>query len=226
MVVTETLREATIGEPILTVRDVSRGFARGSGEVRVLADVDLSLGAGEIVGLLGRSGSGKSTLLRIIAGLIQPSGGEVVYRGRPINGPAAGIAMVFSLSNGTSMLSSMVGSGGPGTYLRRDRVFPISGVSAPAARDPFEPQRRYTHEAIAALLAVLRNPKAPAAAQASAARTLHEIGHGRPALAKQVTVSDLAAMTPEQFLSSVSYYSNEPPVDDLNSHDLAVTGGL
>ena len=74
---------------------MSRGFARGSGEVRVLADVDLSLRAGEIVGLLGRSGSGKSTLLRIIAGLIRPSGGQVFYRGRSINGPAEGIAMVF-----------------------------------------------------------------------------------------------------------------------------------
>src|SRR5215469_11109709 len=95
MVATETLSEATIAEPILTVHDVSRGFARGSGQVRVLADVDLSLRAGEIVGLLGRSGSGKSTLLRIIAGLIRPSGGEVVYRGRPVNGPAEGIAMVF-----------------------------------------------------------------------------------------------------------------------------------
>ncbi|HKM70986.1 MAG TPA: ATP-binding cassette domain-containing protein, partial [Stellaceae bacterium] len=64
MVALDTLRETTLGEPILTVRGVSRGFARGSGEVRVLADVDLSLRAGEIVGLLGRSGSGKSTLLR------------------------------------------------------------------------------------------------------------------------------------------------------------------
>ena len=63
--------------------------------MRVLADVDLSLHSGEIVGLLGRSGSGKSTLLRIIAGLITPGGGEVIYRGRPVRGPAEGIAMVF-----------------------------------------------------------------------------------------------------------------------------------
>ena len=95
MVALDTLRETTLGEPILTVRGVSRGFARGSGEVRVLADVDLSLRAGEIVGLLGRSGSGKSTLLRIISGLIRPSSGEVTYRGRPVDGPAEGIAMVF-----------------------------------------------------------------------------------------------------------------------------------
>jgi NitT/TauT family transport system ATP-binding protein len=95
MVALDTLRETTLAEPILRVRDVSRGFARGSGEVRVLEDVDLSLRNGEIVGLLGRSGSGKSTLLRIIAGLINPSSGEVIYRGRPVNGPAEGIAMVF-----------------------------------------------------------------------------------------------------------------------------------
>ena len=95
MVAIDTARETTLGEPILTVHSVSRGFARGPAEVRVLADVDLSLRSGEIVGLLGRSGSGKSTLLRIIAGLIRPNGGEVVYRGHPVNGPAEGIAMVF-----------------------------------------------------------------------------------------------------------------------------------
>src|SRR3984893_18326178 len=95
MAATETLSETAIAEPILTVHDVTRGFPRGSGEIRVLADVDLVLRAGEIVGLLGRSGSGKSTLLRIIAGLIRPSSGEVVYRGRPVNGPPEGIAMVF-----------------------------------------------------------------------------------------------------------------------------------
>jgi len=90
MVALDTAREMTVADPILTVRDVSRGFARGSGEVRVLEDVELSLRSGEIVGLLGRSGSGKSTLLRIIAGLIKPGSGEVVYRGRPVNGPAEG----------------------------------------------------------------------------------------------------------------------------------------
>src|SRR6516225_11422904 len=95
MVAIDTVRETAVGDPILTVRGVSRGFERGSGEVRVLDDVDLSLRSSEIVGLLGRSGSGKSTLLRIISGLITPSSGEVIYHGRPVNGPAEGVAMVF-----------------------------------------------------------------------------------------------------------------------------------
>src|ERR1700720_3094030 len=95
VVAIDALSGAALRDPILSVHGVSRGFARGSGEVRVLTDVELLLCSGEIVGLLGRSGSGKSTLLRIIAGLIRPSSGEVVYRGRPVNGPPEGIAMVF-----------------------------------------------------------------------------------------------------------------------------------
>jgi NitT/TauT family transport system ATP-binding protein len=91
----DTLSETKLGEPVLVVRGVNHGFARSTGELRVLSDVDLTLRTGEIVGLLGRSGSGKSTLLRIIAGLIQPSGGEVIYRNAPVDGPAEGIAMVF-----------------------------------------------------------------------------------------------------------------------------------
>jgi NitT/TauT family transport system ATP-binding protein len=95
MVALDTLSEATLRAPILTLSGINRAFPKGSGEVKVLADVDLSLYAGEIVGLLGRSGSGKSTLLRIIAGLIRPSGGQVIYRDEPVTGPAEGIAMVF-----------------------------------------------------------------------------------------------------------------------------------
>ena len=95
MVALDMERPTALKEPVLSVHGVSRGFPKGSGEVRVLADVELSLCSGEIVGLLGRSGSGKSTLLRIIAGLIRPSSGEVIYRGGPVDGPAEGIAMVF-----------------------------------------------------------------------------------------------------------------------------------
>ncbi|MFC5431253.1 AAA-associated domain-containing protein [Paraburkholderia denitrificans] len=85
----------TSGAEVLSVRNVSRGFAKTGDERLVLEDVNLSLREGEIVGLLGRSGSGKSTLLRIIAGLIKAGSGEVDWLGKPLDGPAEGVSMVF-----------------------------------------------------------------------------------------------------------------------------------
>src|SRR5215831_8574559 len=90
------LRPLPSTEPLLDVGHVRKTFPRGDGgELLVLEDVSVKLAPGEIVGLLGRSGSGKSTLLRLIAGLAEPSGGEVRYLGQPVAGPAEGIAMVF-----------------------------------------------------------------------------------------------------------------------------------
>ncbi|VVE05090.1 nitrate ABC transporter ATP-binding protein [Pandoraea aquatica] len=83
------------GKEIFSLANVSRGFRKGSDERQVLDGVNLQLHEGEIVGLLGRSGSGKSTLLRIIAGLIQPSSGDIRYMGEPLEGPPEGVAMVF-----------------------------------------------------------------------------------------------------------------------------------
>jgi NitT/TauT family transport system ATP-binding protein len=81
---------------LLDVQNVRQAFHKPDGdELLVLDGVDLTLRAGEIVGLLGRSGSGKSTLLRVIAGLANPTGGSVNYLGQNVAGPAAGIAMVF-----------------------------------------------------------------------------------------------------------------------------------
>ncbi|AJC19986.1 AAA-associated domain-containing protein [Pandoraea pulmonicola] len=87
--------QTTIGKEIFSLANVSRGFRKGSDERQVLDGVNLQLHEGEIVGLLGRSGSGKSTLLRIIAGLIQPSTGDIRYLGEPLEGPPEGVAMVF-----------------------------------------------------------------------------------------------------------------------------------
>ena len=81
---------------LLSVDAVRKAFPKPDGaELLVLEGVNLQLAEGQIVGLLGRSGSGKSTLLRLIAGLAQPSAGELTYLGKRIEGPAEGIAMVF-----------------------------------------------------------------------------------------------------------------------------------
>ncbi|MFI4906120.1 MAG: ABC transporter ATP-binding protein, partial [Steroidobacterales bacterium] len=81
---------------LLSVQGVCKSFPKpDGGELLVLDRVNLTLVAGQIVGLLGRSGSGKSTLLRLIAGLAEPSAGTLAFRGLPIAGCASGIAMVF-----------------------------------------------------------------------------------------------------------------------------------
>jgi NitT/TauT family transport system ATP-binding protein len=81
---------------LLQCADVRKSFPKPDGaELLVLEGMNLELHEGQIVGLLGRSGSGKSTLLRLIAGLAEPTSGNVTYMGHPIDGPAAGIAMVF-----------------------------------------------------------------------------------------------------------------------------------
>src|ERR1700735_4071473 len=82
--------------PLLQCTDVRKAFPKPDGaELLVLQGMNLELREGQIVGLLGRSGSGKSTLLRLIAGLAEPSAGDLQYLGKPILGPAPGIAMVF-----------------------------------------------------------------------------------------------------------------------------------
>ncbi len=82
--------------PLMQCSDVGKSFPKPDGtELLVLQGMNLELFEGQIIGLLGRSGSGKSTLLRLIAGLSEPSAGNLKFLGKPIAGPASGISMVF-----------------------------------------------------------------------------------------------------------------------------------
>ena len=56
-----------------------RGLCSGYGRSQVLFGMDLDIGPGEIVGMLGRNGMGKTTLVRSVMGLIKPTAGEVVF---------------------------------------------------------------------------------------------------------------------------------------------------
>jgi NitT/TauT family transport system ATP-binding protein len=78
------------------LRHITKGFTLPSGApVKVLEDVSLDVREDEILAVLGPSGCGKSTLMRILAGLIAPDGGEVVYRGTKLAGLNPGVAIVF-----------------------------------------------------------------------------------------------------------------------------------
>src|SRR6266566_3471412 len=63
--------------------------------LRVLEDINLTVQPNEVVALLGPSGCGKSTILRILAGLIAPTKGTVLYHGQPLQGLNPGVAIVF-----------------------------------------------------------------------------------------------------------------------------------
>jgi len=81
---------------LMRAEEVTKSFPLpGGASLDVLRDIDLEVREGEIVALLGRSGSGKSTLLRILAGLIPPSDGRVLYRNRPLHGVNPGVSLVF-----------------------------------------------------------------------------------------------------------------------------------
>jgi branched-chain amino acid transport system ATP-binding protein len=62
-----------------------QGLAAGYGEVRVLHGLNLEVGDGELVALVGANGAGKSTLLRCVSGLLRPEAGEIGFAGRRLD---------------------------------------------------------------------------------------------------------------------------------------------
>jgi putative ABC transport system ATP-binding protein len=68
----------------ITMRGVNLSLGRGAARVHILREIDLNIGRGEAVALLGPSGSGKSTLLMVMTGLERPDAGSVVVAGQDL----------------------------------------------------------------------------------------------------------------------------------------------
>ena len=87
------------GEPILQIKHLSTIFPDGNSGLHALDDISFSVCAEQFVSVLGPSGSGKTTLLRILAGLLPPTQGEVLFGNSSLKAPRHGVGMVFQKAN-------------------------------------------------------------------------------------------------------------------------------
>ena len=87
--------DETADPPVVLRADALLAGYGSPDRLPVLADVSLSLHAGEILALLGASGTGKSTLLRVLAGLQRPDAGTVHLHGQPLSGPDPRLGFIF-----------------------------------------------------------------------------------------------------------------------------------
>ena len=72
-------------DPIVRMQGVSKAYGTPAASTAVLRDVDLTIGRGQKISLIGPSGSGKSTLMSLIAGLLRPSAGTIEIDGVPMS---------------------------------------------------------------------------------------------------------------------------------------------
>jgi branched-chain amino acid transport system ATP-binding protein len=90
----------------------TRGLGLDIGGARIVADVSLEVGEGELVGIIGPNGAGKTTLFNLLSGLVQPSAGSVELAGKDVTGEPpftrarAGLARTFQVSSVFPLLSA------------------------------------------------------------------------------------------------------------------------
>jgi NitT/TauT family transport system ATP-binding protein len=80
---------------MLEIRHLGKTYGSGEKETHAVGDVSFTVEDGEFMCVVGPSGCGKTTLLKCIAGLLRPSEGEVVLRGRRVTAPPEELALVF-----------------------------------------------------------------------------------------------------------------------------------
>jgi predicted ABC-type transport system involved in lysophospholipase L1 biosynthesis ATPase subunit len=149
------MTELGIGE-LASCRGVAVRYGSGEARVTALEAVGLTIEPGETLALLGPSGSGKTTLLHLLGGLLLPSEGEVIWKGRSLalldsaargEARAAGIAYVFQGSNllphftaleNVAFTAWLAARAGRPVELDPEQLLTMVGLGAKAAALPAE----------------------------------------------------------------------------------------
>jgi NitT/TauT family transport system ATP-binding protein len=122
---------------LLNINHVTRVFGKGARSFTAVKDINLDIKRGEFVALLGPSGCGKSTLLRMITGLISPSSGAVMYRGKPVDGINPYSTMVFqsfalypwlTVLDNVALALEARGVGKTDRYVRAEKLLDLVGM--------------------------------------------------------------------------------------------------
>jgi len=82
-------------DDVLEIKGLGKTYGEGAKATHAIGDVSLTVEAGEFACVVGPSGCGKTTLLKCVAGLMKPSRGEVLLRGKRVTGPPDELALVF-----------------------------------------------------------------------------------------------------------------------------------
>lgn len=83
------------GDDFIVIKDIRKVYRKDETEVVAIDDIDFTIKKGELISIVGPSGCGKTTILRIIAGLLEPTSGEITIDGRPCSEPGADRGMIF-----------------------------------------------------------------------------------------------------------------------------------
>jgi NitT/TauT family transport system ATP-binding protein len=107
---------------MLEIKSLTKTYGAGESAITAIADVSFTVADGEFVCVVGPSGCGKTTLLKCMAGLLRPSGGEVVLRGRRLTEPPPELALVFQEYSRSLM---------PWTSVRNNVLLPLRHKKLP-----------------------------------------------------------------------------------------------
>lgn len=119
----DTIQNATttvkpVAERYVQLENVNMTFVTKKGTFEALRNVDFSIQEGEFISIIGHSGCGKSTVLNLIAGLLNPTDGNIFCAGREVAGPGPERAVVFQNHSLLPWLSCF-----ENVYLAVERVF-------------------------------------------------------------------------------------------------------